>query len=87
MNINAWAFFTRWLCRELVNMRLRPMFCRYREAERLGDIRRAERCELLFFTLLNRTDCYPFCIEVDRCGLWVLDEPSQEDFGSWEDCA
>jgi hypothetical protein len=74
MKIRAILFVNRWLICELINALLRPMFCRWRAAERDG--RAHERYESLFFRLLDRCDCYPFCVEVDHCGLWILDEPT-----------
>ncbi len=84
MSTSALLILNRWWIRELVNALLRPMFVRYREAERAGDAHRAEVCELRFLRLLNFCDCYPFCIEVDPCGLWILDEPSERD-DFWRD--
>lgn len=75
----AIEFLTRWWIRELINAALRPMFFRYRQAERDGETAKATRCELLFFRMLNRCDCFPFCIEIDRWGFWILDEPSEQD--------
>jgi hypothetical protein len=72
--------FNRWWICELLNAVLRPMFCRYKKAERAGDAARFDRCELLFLRMLNACDCYPFCVEVGQ-GLWILDEPSEEYYG------
>lgn len=79
MSLQAVAFVNRWWIRELINAALRPMFIRYRQAELAGAMHRKDRCELLFFRMLSRCDCFPFCIEVDRCGFWILDEPSEQD--------
>ncbi len=63
----------------LLNALLRPVFLRMRE-----DQRHARR----FFALLNACDCYPYCVEVDPHGLWILDQPSDDyDRGFWEDAA
>ena len=84
MNAAAFIPFLRWWLRQLVNARLRPMFCRWKAAERAGDVAQAERFELLFLKLLNYTDCYPFCVEVGP-GLYVCDEPSSDDWGMEDD--
>lgn len=84
MNLAALAFLNRWWIRQLVNALLRPMFIRYRTAQAEGNEAAARRFLRLFDRLLFTCDCYPFCIEVDRCGLWILDEPSERD-SFWED--
>lgn len=85
---DLFLFFNRWLIRELLNAVLRPMFVRLRLASIVSDDNltapsaAAARYQRLFDRLLFSCDCYPFCVEVDRCGLWILDEPSdQDDFG------
>jgi hypothetical protein len=71
------SFLTRELIGSLVNALLRPVYLRMR-----ADERQARR----FFALLNAADCYPFCVEVDPCGLWILNEPSDDyDRGFFEE--
>lgn len=73
------SFLLRELICSLLNALLRPVFLRMRE-----DARHERR----FFNLLNACDCFPFCVEVDPHGLWLLDAPSDDyDRGFWEDAA
>lgn len=79
MTTAAASHLNRELICSLVNALLRPVFLRMR-----ADARQERR----FFALLNACDCYPFCVEVDPCGLWVLDAPSSDyDRGFWDDAA
>lgn len=80
MSAAALLHLNRWFIGELISAVLRPMFCRYKDAERAGDVARFDRCQILFLKMLNACDCYPFCIEVGQ-GLWILDEPSEDYFG------
>lgn len=73
----------RWLIRKLIDALFRPMFARWKDAVR--ESRPHERYEHLFFLLLHHCDCYPFCVEVDRCGLWILDEPSEPSWADFKD--
>lgn len=66
-----------WWLRELLNALLRPMFCRWREAEWAGNHARAALCERRFLRILNAADCDPFAVIVDQ-GLWILDAAEAE---------
>lgn len=72
LSAESFAFLLRWYLRALVNALLRPVFVAWRDAEREGRARRAEVLHLRFLTLLNRADCYPFCVQVDPSGLWIM---------------
>jgi hypothetical protein len=81
MNPSALLHFNRWFIRELINALLRPMFVRYRSEVGVGVVK--SRYERLFWRMLDCCDCWPFCVEVDRCGFWILDEPSEPNY--WDE--
>lgn len=78
MTTHVALFINREFIYSLLNAILRPMFCRYKDAQRVGDMARFQRCQLFFLRMLDACDCYPFCIEAGQ-GLFILDEPSKED--------
>lgn len=79
----AWMAFLTWWIWQLLNALLRPMFCRFRELRRDGNhqaqSRQADRYEDLFYRMLDRCDCYPFCAIVERCGLFFLDDQEMHE--------
>lgn len=84
LSAQAFAFLLRWYLRELVNALLRPVFVAWRDAEREGRDDRAAVLQLRFLSLLNSADCYPFCVQVDPCGLWILSGEEAEMYQEYD---
>lgn len=69
----------------LLNALLRPMFCRWRVAERAAQWGEARRYEILFLRMVDACDAYPYAIVIDRCGLWFATDDDLAELGMWDE--
>lgn len=87
MNASALLLIWEWLCEELVNALLRPVWRRYCAAghrDRRGDRQetpQSERCYLRFLRLVDKADCWPCYVEFSRGGALYITPRANSDDG------